>query len=244
MTNYISNEAQFLVYALANVETEAVECLHRQLNAIKVILPDLNNLADGIHWPVESSSPQHVFLLVTTNITIGGDPFVVMIDTGRQSKLHSDLWVASTVSSASSTGQDSDSATVSYASGAATGPVMSAPVDFAGYTIPSQAFIQVPPDSSHPAAPGLIGLGPSEGSVVYGEFDSTEGNTVLNNIFLQNTATPNFIIFALSCLDGPGLAWRPRLGPGLSGPGLEIFQAQAQARKQGFKPKAPAQAWA
>ncbi|KAF8186206.1 hypothetical protein K438DRAFT_2154113 [Mycena galopus ATCC 62051] len=41
--NQISNEAQFLVDALPNVETEAVERLHRQLNAIKVILLDLND---------------------------------------------------------------------------------------------------------------------------------------------------------------------------------------------------------
>jgi hypothetical protein len=77
---------------------------------------------------------------------------------------------------------------------------MSAPVDFTGYTVPSQAFIQVTPDSSHPVGQGLIGLGPSEGSVVYAAFDAKEGNTVLDNIFLQNTATPNFITFALSRL--------------------------------------------
>ncbi|KAF8207865.1 hypothetical protein K438DRAFT_1575587 [Mycena galopus ATCC 62051] len=41
--NKISNEAQFLVDALPNVEIQAAERLHRQLNAIKVILLDLND---------------------------------------------------------------------------------------------------------------------------------------------------------------------------------------------------------
>ncbi|KAF8214330.1 hypothetical protein K438DRAFT_2149621, partial [Mycena galopus ATCC 62051] len=65
----------------------------------------------------------------------------------------------------------------------------------------------VPPDFSHVAAPGLIGLGTSEGSVVYNKLDSTEGNTVLDNIFLQNTATLNFITFALSHLNDSMETW-------------------------------------
>ncbi|KAJ6508387.1 aspartic peptidase domain-containing protein [Mycena sanguinolenta] len=151
----------------------------------------------GLHRrsSLAGSSPlgDNADLQYTTNITVGGDSFTVMIDTGS-----SDLWVAGTVASASDTGK---AATISYASGGASGPVMLAPVDFTGYTIASQAFIQVPPDDSHPAGQGLIGLGPSEGSVVYTAFDATEGNTVLDNIFIQNTATPNYITFALNRLN-------------------------------------------
>ncbi|KAJ7264460.1 aspartic peptidase domain-containing protein [Mycena haematopus] len=134
-------------------------------------------------------------LQYTTNLTVGGVPFVVMIDTGS-----SDLWVAGTIPSASNTGK---AATISYASGGASGPIMTAAVDYTGYTIPAQAFIQVPPDDSHPAGQGLIGLGPSAGSVVYSAFNAPEGNTVLDNIFIQNTATPNFITFALGRLNDP-----------------------------------------
>ncbi|KAJ7704726.1 aspartic peptidase domain-containing protein [Mycena olivaceomarginata] len=134
-------------------------------------------------------------LQYTTNITVGGASFDVMIDTGS-----SDLWVAGSVSSASDTGK---AATISYASGGATGPVKLGSVDFAGYTVPKQAFIEVPPDDAHPAGQGLIGLGPSVGSVIYDEFDAAdEGNTVLDSIFIQNTATPNFITFALGRLNG------------------------------------------
>ncbi|KAF8171358.1 hypothetical protein K438DRAFT_1773205 [Mycena galopus ATCC 62051] len=46
--NQISNKAQCLMDALPNVETAAVERLHHQLNAIKVILLDLNDPADEI----------------------------------------------------------------------------------------------------------------------------------------------------------------------------------------------------
>ncbi|KAJ7791231.1 aspartic peptidase domain-containing protein [Mycena olivaceomarginata] len=135
-------------------------------------------------------------LQYTTNITVGGASFDVMIDTGS-----SDLWVAGSVSSASDTGK---AATISYASGGATGPVKLGSVDFAGYTVPKQAFIEVPPDDAHPAGQGLIGLGPSVGSVIYDEFDAAdEGNTVLDSIFIQNTATPNFITFALGRLNDP-----------------------------------------
>ncbi|KAJ7367303.1 aspartic peptidase domain-containing protein [Mycena albidolilacea] len=135
-------------------------------------------------------------LQYTTNITVGGVSFDVMIDTGS-----SDLWVAGSVSSASDTGK---AATISYASGGATGPVKLGSVDFAGYTVPKQAFIEVPPDDAHPAGQGLIGLGPSVGSVIYDEFDAAdEGNTVLDSIFIQNTATPNFITFALGRLNDP-----------------------------------------
>ncbi|KAJ7758113.1 aspartic peptidase domain-containing protein [Mycena maculata] len=135
-------------------------------------------------------------LQYTTNITVGGQEFVVLIDTGS-----SDLWVAAnSVSGAASTGK---AATISYASGSATGPVMTGSVDFAGYSVASQAFINVTPDSDHPVGQGLIGLGPSEGSVVYQAFDSDEGNTILNNIFLQNTSTPNYMTFLLGRIDDP-----------------------------------------
>ncbi|KAF7348309.1 Peptidase A1 domain-containing protein [Mycena sanguinolenta] len=153
--------------------------------------------AGGLHRrsSLAGSSPlgDNADLQYTTNLTVGGQSFTVMIDTGS-----SDLWVAGSVPSASDTGK---AATISYASGGASGPVMLAPVDFTGYTIASQAFIQVTPDDSHPSGQGLIGLGPSEGSVVYSAFDATEGNTVLDNIFIQNTATPNYITFALARLN-------------------------------------------
>ncbi|KAJ7069540.1 aspartic peptidase domain-containing protein [Mycena amicta] len=142
--------------------------------------------------PVDDSAD----LQYTTNITLGGVPFEVLIDTGS-----SDLWVAGNVASSTSTGK---AATINYASGGATGPVQLGSLEFAGYTVPKQSYIQVSPDSDHPAGQGLIGLGPSSGSVVYEAFSAQdEGNTVLDSIFLQNTATPNYITFLLGRLNDP-----------------------------------------
>ncbi|KAF7298776.1 Peptidase A1 domain-containing protein [Mycena indigotica] len=156
--------------------------------------------------PVDNSAD----LQYSTNITIGGAPFEVLIDTGS-----SDLWVAGTVASGTSTGK---AATINYASGGASGPVQLASVGFAGYTIPKQAFIQVVPDKDHPVGQGLIGLGPSEGSVIHQAFeaaaDEHTGHTVLDNIFLQNTATPNYITFLLGRLNDPSGSFRGDLTVG------------------------------
>ncbi|KAJ7078651.1 aspartic peptidase domain-containing protein [Mycena epipterygia] len=135
-------------------------------------------------------------LQYTTNVTVGGGSFQVLIDTGS-----SDLWVAGSVSSGTATGKQ---ATIAYASGGATGPVKTAAVDFAGYTIPSQAFMEVVPDSDHPVGQGLIGLGPSVGSIIFEAFSAEdEGNTVLDNIFTQNTSTANYITILMGRLNDP-----------------------------------------
>ncbi|KAF7314599.1 Peptidase A1 domain-containing protein [Mycena kentingensis (nom. inval.)] len=150
--------------------------------------------------PVDNSAD----LQYSTDITVGGDPFEVLIDTGS-----SDLWVAGTVSKGTSSGK---AATINYASGGATGPVFLADVGFAEYTVPNQAYIQVSADADHPAGKGLIGLGPSDGSVVYQAFDEADqGNTVLDNIFIQNTQTPNYITCLLGRLSDPDGAYPGQL---------------------------------
>ncbi|KAJ7145260.1 aspartic peptidase domain-containing protein [Mycena filopes] len=154
----------------------------------------------GLHrrGSLSGSSPldNSADLEYTTNITVGGVPFEVLIDTGS-----ADLWVAGEVPSSTSTGK---AATIAYASGGASGPVQLAPVVFNGFTVPNQAFVLVPPDSAHPVGQGLIGLGPSDGSVIFEAFAAAdEGNTVLDNIFTQDTSTPNFISFLLGRLNDP-----------------------------------------
>ncbi|KAI0301931.1 aspartic peptidase domain-containing protein [Multifurca ochricompacta] len=125
------------------------------------------------------------------NITLGGNQYSVLIDTGS-----SDLWVAGTVPRATDTGA---SASIQYAVGAAAGPVKTADLNFLGFTVPNQAFIEMPVSDSNPDGTGLIGLGPNSGSQVYAALNNqAAGDTPLDRIFRQNTSIPNFISVLLS----------------------------------------------
>ncbi|KAL0960742.1 hypothetical protein HGRIS_005766 [Hohenbuehelia grisea] len=123
-----------------------------------------------------------------TNITLGGSPFTVLIDTGS-----SDLWVAGTVKDSQDTGKNSG---VTYAVGAVKGPVKTSTLEFAGYTVPNQAYLEIKP-GEETAGTGLIGLGPNSGSNVFRTLNSSAGHAVLDRIFLQNTSAPNFITVML-----------------------------------------------
>jgi hypothetical protein len=85
-----------------------------------------------------------------------------------------------------------------------------------GYTVPDQAFstraldflpscidcrhflVEVTPSSYSPEGYGLIGLGPSTGSVVLGTLNNSAGDPPIDRIFRQDTSVPNFISVLLN----------------------------------------------
>lgn len=83
---------------------------------------------------------------------------------------------------------------------------MTAPVSFAGYTVPSQALLAAT-SSNNPiiasGAVGILGLGFSSLSEIESTVSSTtggsstSGNTFLYNAFAQDTTQPNYLAFAL-----------------------------------------------
>ncbi|KAF8500865.1 aspartic peptidase domain-containing protein [Russula emetica] len=126
-----------------------------------------------------------------TNITLGGMPFSVQIDTGS-----SDLWVAGDVPNSNDTGVF---AGVQYAVGGVNGKVKTAPLTFLNFSVPDQAFIQVNASSVYPAGQGLIGLGPNVGSNVRDALKKQhQGDTVLDRIFRQDQNTSNTLTVLLS----------------------------------------------
>ncbi|THH20588.1 hypothetical protein EW146_g785 [Bondarzewia mesenterica] len=131
-----------------------------------------------------------------TNITLGGDEFSVMIDTGS-----SDLWVAGNVSNAKDMGVSTE---VDYAIGSAGGPIKTAQLEFAGYKVSDQAFLQITPSSSHKKGEGLVGLGPNIGSNIWSKLgQKSSGDAVVDRVFRQNTSTSNFISVLLGRSDDP-----------------------------------------
>ncbi|KAI0045590.1 acid protease, partial [Auriscalpium vulgare] len=170
------------------------------------------------HISVLNNTKNHRYY---TNITLGGSPFSVAIDTGS-----SDLWVAGTVPGAKNTGFSAD---VTYAVGDDHGPVQTAPLEFAGYTVPDQAFILVTPSKDSPAGQGFIGLGPNTGSQVYLAMNQQPaGDAVLDRIFRQNTSTPNFITTLLSRLDDPDEKFSGDITVGEIVPGYEDIVNQVK----------------
>jgi len=125
------------------------------------------------------------------NITLGGRPFSIQIDTGS-----SDFWVAGTVPNANSTGV---SAKIQYAVGEDEGPIQTADLTILGYNVSNQAFIEVTPAAKKPDGYGLIGLGPSSGSEVLAALNhSAAGDPPIDRIFRQDTSDPSFITILLS----------------------------------------------
>ncbi|KAJ7119087.1 aspartic peptidase domain-containing protein [Mycena epipterygia] len=143
----------------------------------------------------------------TVNLTVGGTPVNVMLDTGS-----TDMWVAPIGGISGSVHDTGAFAEIAYGDGSnfVNGSVGLAEVDIAGFTIPEQAFINVTNSvgEESDAAGGIFGLvglgfdGPG-GSIPsalssYGYNGTDVGKAVLSSIFAQNPDKGQFFAFSLS----------------------------------------------
>jgi hypothetical protein len=133
------------------------------------------------------------------DVELGGHSVTVQIDTGS-----SDLWVAT---------DDDDgfnittqTAEIDYVSGSAEGPVTFGDLSIAGITVSQQAFIRVPPSSAFPSSKGLIGLGPSSGSVIFQTVANNDALPPLDRAFdSAGNASESFITVRLGRTADPAV---------------------------------------
>ena len=125
------------------------------------------------------------------------------------------------------------------------GNVTTAQLEFLGYTIPNQAFserpvsilvmptlsvfptVQVSPSSNLPSVPGILGLGPNAGSVVYHSLNNqTQGDTVVDRIFQQNVSSPNILTVLLGRSNDPAEKYPGDITVGEIIPGMENITSE------------------
>ncbi|KAF9483492.1 acid protease [Pholiota conissans] len=121
-------------------------------------------------------------------ISFGNQTFTVLVDTGS-----SDLWVAGSVINSTFSGHN---ASIKYAANSVMGPIKYVDVNFAGHQVAKQAFLEIAPDQKSLEGYGILGLGPGSGSFIAHTL-SSNGTTLLDRIFYQNSSNPNFFTILL-----------------------------------------------
>ncbi|RDX55693.1 acid protease [Lentinus brumalis] len=137
-------------------------------------------------------------LLYIANVTVGGTEYPLQLDTGS-----SDLWVKGATSPLPNANSTALTLNITYGIGSTYGHISYTPVEFAGISVPNQAFI----DASQASNPilnygvsGIVGLGFTKlSSIDYALTNSgkSDGKSLLYNLFADNPKEPNFIAFAL-----------------------------------------------
>ncbi|KAI0719487.1 aspartic peptidase domain-containing protein [Cerioporus squamosus] len=137
-------------------------------------------------------------LLYIANVTVGGSEYPLQLDTGS-----SDLWVKGDTSPLPNANSTALTLNITYGIGSTYGHISYTPVEFAGISVPKQAFI----DASQASNPilnygvdGIVGLGFTKLSsvdVALTNSGKSDGKSLLYNLFADNPTEPNFIAFAL-----------------------------------------------
>lgn len=143
-------------------------------------------------------------LIYMANVTLGGADYLVQLDTGS-----SDLWVLNSPNAVPNANFTSQNCNLTYGIGWAYGSISYVKTEFAGISVPSQAFLAAS-NSQNPAltygAVGLLGLGFDSLSNIDAYVNSTgasTGRSLLYNLFQDNPSEPNFIALSLqSTSDG------------------------------------------
>ncbi|KAH9179621.1 acid protease [Lactarius sanguifluus] len=137
-------------------------------------------------------------MIYITNITLGGVNYSVQIDTGS-----SDLWIKGSTSPLPNTNQTSTTYNLTYGLGWAYGHISYSAVQFAGISVPNQAFLDVS-SAQNPTLDygtnGIIGLGFTSLSTIdalVNKTGSSSGRSLLYNLFSDNPREPNFVAFSL-----------------------------------------------
>lgn len=137
-------------------------------------------------------------LVYIANITVGGNSYPVQLDTGS-----SDLWVKGPSTPLPNSNQTSQTYNLTYGIGWAYGHVSYASAEFAGISVPQQAFLDTS-SAQNPAltygAMGIAGLGMTALSTIdalVNMTNSSTGRSLLYNLFMDNPQDPNFIAFSL-----------------------------------------------
>ncbi|PFH52720.1 hypothetical protein AMATHDRAFT_1778 [Amanita thiersii Skay4041] len=136
-------------------------------------------------------------LVYLVDLTVGGVDYPVQLDTGS-----SDLWIKgnSTVPLPNVTRTETIY-NLTYAVGWAAGYLAYAPIEFAGLSVPQQAFLDAT-EVNNPAisygARGIAGLGFTSLSAIHVQGNhSNPDRSLLYNLFEANPSEPNFIGFIL-----------------------------------------------
>jgi saccharopepsin len=129
----------------------------------------------------------------------------LQLDTGS-----SDVWIKGTTSPLPNVEQTPTTYNLTYGIGWAFGHISFAPTEFAGISVPHQAFLDTSA-AQNPAlgfgAQGIIGLGFTSLSTIdalVSRTGASTGRSLLYNLFEADPSQPNFIAFALQRSTVPG----------------------------------------